>query len=250
MALQEFIANAKLRDFARSSKYLVIVDLPRGPSANQNGGANQIATLLRTFGVSSADSFAQSFNRANGQYLSSLFAEVTALPAQNIDSKLHKVYGPGREMPYGRSYTPVNMTFYLDAGYILKEFYESWQGMIFNDKTSHMTYYNEYTTNVHILALDMREGRFGTRGSFLENVGTLQNSIIQARYQCTLEECYPKTIAEIPLGAATNDVARLNVQFQYRKWTNTSQLFGVGNVSSTTHPDPVNYNPSTGQFGT
>ena len=49
---------------------------------------------------------------------------------------------------------------------------------------------------------------------------------------------------------ATNDVARLNVQFQYRKWTNTSQLFGVGNVSSTTHPDPVNYNPSTGQFGT
>ena len=79
MALQEFIANAKLRDFARSSKYLVIVDLPRGPSANQNGGANQLASLLRTFGVSSADSFAQSFNRANGQYLSSLFAEVTAL---------------------------------------------------------------------------------------------------------------------------------------------------------------------------
>ena len=86
MALQEFIANAKLRDFARSSKYLVIVDLPRGPSANQNGGANQLASLLRTFGVSSADSFAQSFTRANGQYLSSLFAEVTALPAQNIDS--------------------------------------------------------------------------------------------------------------------------------------------------------------------
>ena len=51
MALQEFIANAKLRDFARSSKYLVIVDLPRGPSANQNGGANQLASLLRTFGV-------------------------------------------------------------------------------------------------------------------------------------------------------------------------------------------------------
>nr|BCU99880.1 MAG: hypothetical protein CM15mV30_1850 [uncultured marine virus] len=29
-----------------------------------------------------------------------------------------------------------------------------------------MNYYNEYTTNVHILALDMREGRFGTRVLF------------------------------------------------------------------------------------
>nr|BCU99881.1 MAG: hypothetical protein CM15mV30_1860 [uncultured marine virus] len=39
----------------------------------------------------------------------------------------------GREMLMVKLHT-VNMTFYLDAGYILKEFYESWQGMIFNDK--------------------------------------------------------------------------------------------------------------------
>lgn len=249
MSLTEFIANAKTRDFARASKYLVIIDMPRGPSANNNGLANPLSSLFRTGGRGANDAFGgliNNFIKADGQYLASLFCEATALPGLNIDSKLQKVYGPGREIPYGRSYAPVNMSFYIDAGYQIKDFFEIWQGMIFDEDSSNMNYYNEYTTNVHILGLDNREGRFGTFGA-LPDIGTLQNSIIVSRYQCTLQECYPKTIAEVQLGSGNNAVPTLQVSLQYRKWTNTSTLMGVGNVTSTQHPDSiVQYNPSTG----
>lgn len=248
MSLNEFIANAKTRGMARASKYLVIVDMPRGPSANQNGVPNPLASLFRTGGKSAGDSFGAMLNNfasRDGQYLASLFCEVASLPSQNIDSKLQKVYGPGREIPYGRSYAPVNMSFYIDAGYQIKDFFERWQGMIFDHETSHLNYYNEYTTNVHILALDDREGRFNT-GS-LPDIGTLQNSAIISRYQCTLEECYPKSIAEVPLSASDNGVPRLQVQLQFRKWTNTSSLIGVGNVTSTISDSAsVLYDASTG----
>ena len=32
-------------------------------------------------------------------FFTSLYCEATSLPSLNIDSKLNKVYGPGREMP-------------------------------------------------------------------------------------------------------------------------------------------------------
>lgn len=252
MSISEFLANAKTRDFARASKYLVIIDMPRGPSANQNGLTNPFASLFRTGGRGANDAFGgliNNFVKADGQYLASLFCEATALPSLNVDTKLQKVYGPGREIPYGRSYTPVGMNFYIDASYQIKDFFEIWQGMIFDEDSSHMNYYNEYTTNVHILALDNREGRFGTFG-ILPDIGTIQNSIIVSRYQCTLQECYPKVVAEVPLGAGNNAVPTLQVQFQYRKWTNTSTLMGVGNVTSTSHPDSsVYYNPTNGVVG-
>lgn len=245
MSLNEFISNAKVRGMARSSKYLVIIDMPRGPSANQNGVPNPLASLFRSGGATTADSFMNNFATRDGQYLASLNCEVTSLPSQNIDSKVQKVYGPGREIPYGRSYSPVNMSFYIDGGYQIKDFFERWQGMIFDHETSHLNYYNEYVTNVHILALDDREGRFSTGG--LPDIGTLQNSVIISRYQCTLEECYPKSIAEVPLSASDNGIPRLQVQFQFRKWTNTSSLIGVGNVSSTiSDAASVIYDASTG----
>jgi hypothetical protein len=249
MSLTEFIANAKIRNFARANKYLVIIDMPRGPSANNYGRPDPFGSLFRTGGRGANDAFGgliNNFVKADGQYLASLFCESTALPGLNIDSKINKQYGPGREIPYGRSYAPVNMSFYMDAGYQIKDFFEIWQGMIFNEDSSHLNYYNEYVTNVHILGLDMREGRFGTFG-VLPDIGTLQNSIIVSRYQCTLQECYPKSVAEIQMSAGSGEVPRLQVQFQYRKWTNTSTLMGVGNVTSTTpESDIVKYNPATG----
>lgn len=235
MSLQNFISEVKTAGLAKSNRYMVIIDLPRGLIAN--GQPSQLVGDIIQSTVGRSSIYTRFFPN-QGNYLASLYCEATALPASNIDTKIHKVYGPGREMPYGRSYTPVGMTFYLDQNYAIKDFFERWQSIIYNEDTSHMNYYNEYVSNVHILAIDNREGRFGA----LETLGDL---LVTARYQCTLQECYPKTIAEVTYGAGNNEVARLQVSFQYRKWKNTTNQIG-GIVNDVMTNASLFYNPTNG----
>ena len=243
MSIDKFLATVRTAGLAKSSKYMVVIDLPRGPIANSNGVVNPWNT----------DFFMRNNNNAynqlrGGQQITSLYCEAASLPSLNIDTKMNKVYGPGREMPYGRSYTPVNFTFYIDNDYVIKKFFDTWMNTIFDERTSHMNYYNEYTTQVHILALDARDENVPLNESDLKNGRRGSGpSTLRARYQCTLVEAYPKTIAEVTYGAGNAEVARLQVSMQYRKWTETTTREGVGSLSSNPDlPFNINYNPATG----
>lgn len=201
MSINNFLAEVKRSGFAKQSRYMVMIDLPRGPTANSNGVATPFSQgFFQQARFNEGASFSPT-----GSYLASMYCEAASLPSINIDSKMHKVYGPGREMPYGRSYTPVNFTFYIDRDYIIKKFFDTWMSNIFDPITGHMNYYNEYVTQVHILALDTTSGESP-----------------RARYQCTLVEAYPKTIAEVSYSAGNGDVARLQVSMQYRNWVEST----------------------------
>lgn len=201
MSINNFLSEVKRSGFAKQSRYMVLIDLPRGPSANSNGVVNPFSQdFFRVPQRNDGASFSP-----QGSYLASLYCEATSLPSLNIDSKVNKVYGPGREIPYGRSYTPVNLTFYIDRDYIIKKFFDTWMASIFNKDTGHMNYYNEYISQVHILALD-----------------TTSTDSPRARYQCTLVEAYPKTMAEVSYTAGGTDVARLQISMQYRHWVEST----------------------------
>ncbi len=233
MSINQFLTAVKTRGLAKSSRYMVVIDIPRGPLANDRGVVNPWQT----------DFFRRNNNLQYtslkaGQYLASLYCEAASLPSLNIDTKLNKLYGPGREIPYGRSYTPVNFTFYIDRDYVIKKWFDTWQSTIFDEDTGHLNYYNEYTTNVHILALDAKDG---------EQQATDFGGDFRARYQCTLVEAYPKTVAEVAYGAGNAEVARLQVSMQYRKWVETTAPFGIGSIGSKPDvPFNITYNPSTG----
>ena len=231
MSINSFLATVKTRGLAKQSRYMVVMGIPRGTSANRNGLSSQ-------FGEGNLMSdYTQMQRSGNGGFITSLYCEATSLPALNIDSKLNKVYGPGREMPYGRSYTPISFTYYIDRDYAIKKYFDIWQNLIFDKDTGHINYYNEYTCDIHILALDASDND-GNDGRPLKS-----------KYQSTLLECYPKTVAEVGFNAGQGDVARLNVSMAYRKWVDTTQDEGLGTVGS----NPViagvkSYDPSTGTF--
>ena len=232
MTIREFLAAAHDKGFAKSSKYMVVLDLPKGPSANNFGRVNVWGGL-----TSGGNQFSNYSQMVEGQRLVSLYCEAASLPSLNIDTKLNKVYGPGREMPYGVSYSPVNLTFYIDRDYIVKRFFDTWQRSIINEDTHHANFYNEYVTQVHILALDASDGM------------DVSQSSLKARYQCTLLEAYPKTVAEVAYGAGNVEVARLQVSMQFRKWTETTSPFGIGSVqASQKSPEYIIYNPAQGTF--
>ena len=229
MSIDNFIAEVHGRDgagLAKSNRYMVVIDVPRGPSANNLG---------RSFRFSGTDAGSNQYGKysqlVSGQRLVNLYCEATSLPSFNIDTKLNKQYGPGRELPYGHSYTPVNFTFYMDREYTVKKFFDAWQRMIIDPNTSKVNYYNEYVTSVHILALDAKDS-------------IDQNGTLRAKYQCTLVEAYPKTVAEIAYSASNSEVARLQVSMQFRKWQETTASTGVGSLGSNlVLNDYIEYNP-------
>jgi len=245
MSISNFLAQVKSAGLAKSNRYMVVFDLPRGPLASDNGVSNPWSADFWQRNNNSTTT-----NLQGGQQLTSLYCEAAQMPALNIDTKLNKVYGPGREMPYGRSYTPVNFSFYVDRDYIIKRFFDTWQNSIFDRRTGHVNFYNEYTTQVHILALDSTEGERGPTGYDEAGTGAVSTGgDIRARYQCTLIEAYPKTVAEVAYTAAGQDVVRLNVSMQYRTWQETTRPYGIGRQGAE-EPMPynINYNASTGVF--
>lgn len=243
MAIKEFLATVKGRGFAKSSKYMVVIDLPKGPSANNQGRVNVWGGM-----TSGGNQFSNYSQMVDGQRLVSLYCEAVSLPSLNIDTKLNKVYGPGREMPYGVSYTPVNLSFYIDRDYLVKRFFDTWQRSIIDEDTHHANFYNEYVTQVHILALDAKEGQSVEDPRFAGFDSTPGGSF-RARYQCTLVEAYPKTVAEVAYSAGNTEVAKLQVSMQYRRWTETTAPFGIGTIQSMEKsPEYIIYNPAQGTF--
>jgi|TARA_R110000822_G_scaffold63911_15_gene157186 hypothetical protein len=231
MSINQFLAAVKTSGFAKSSRYMVVMGIPRDKSANANGSSSM-------FGQGNLMSDYTQMNRdANGKFITSLYCEATSMPALNIDTKINKTYGPGREMPYGRSYTPVNFSFYIDRDYMLKKYFDAWQNMIFDKESGHMNFYNEYTCEIHILALDAGDND-GTDGKPLK-----------CKYQCTLQECYPKTVAEIGFAAGNGEIPRLQVSMNYRKWIDTTQAEGLGSTGAhTIFANVKSYDPTTGIF--
>ena len=74
----------------------------------------------------------------------------------------------------------VSFTYYIDRDYAIKKYFDIWQNLIFDKDTGHINYYNEYTCDIHILALDASDND-GNDGRPLK-----------AKYQCTLLECTTK----------------------------------------------------------
>ena len=229
MSIDNFIAEVHGKDgagLAKSNRYMVVIDVPRGPSANNLGQLSRFSDIN-----AGQNQYGRYSQLINGQRLVNLYCEATSLPSMNIDTKLNKQYGPGREIPYGHSYTPVNFTFYMDREYTVKKFFDAWQRTIIDPDTSKTNYYNEYVTSVHILALDAKDS--------VDANGTLR-----AKYQCTLIEAYPKTVAEIAYSASNSEVARLQVSMQFRKWKETTAVTGIGSLGSNiVMNDYVTYNP-------
>lgn len=138
-----------------------------------------------------------------------LFCDKTEIPGVNLDSVANRSYGETREVVYDKKYDQLQMSFYVDNNFIVKQFFDSWIDCIFDPKTRHLGYYRSYITQFRILVQDSED---------------------KDRYVVTLHEVYPKTIAPIQLSYDSKDIIRLNVTFTY-KYATYERYGYVNNVS-------------------
>lgn len=167
--INQFISEIKTKGLARLNRYEVEIAFPNGI-----GGAGGASNLTK------------------------LFCDSVNLPGLNINTQPHIVFGEAREMPYGRMFDPVNMSFYVDTGLVVKSVFDKWLALIVDEKSRTINYYNNYVTQINIRVLNVDDSN---------------------PYTMTLHDAYPKTVNAIQLDASAKDVMKLNVTFAYKYWT-------------------------------
>lgn len=134
-----------------------------------------------------------------------LFCEQTQLPSLNVNTTPIRTWGETREMPYDRTFDPVNFTFYVDKDMKVKLFFDQWISSIQEYSTRHMNFYVDYVVDVDIEVYDI-EGNF--------------------TYKVSLIEAYPKTLSAVEMNYGGKEVMRVQVMFAYRYWE-TNQMTPV-----------------------
>ena len=165
MALKDFISRVKSFDLARPNKYTVkILRPPVG----------------------------------RDRYIEYM-AESVSFPGQNLRASTDILrYGPQREVAHAMTYGPFSITFMCSTGMPEKLWFEKWQSATINKDSWEAKFYENYVSDMELIALDRNE---------------------KDSYTCTVYEAFPKTInaQEFSYGA-TGAYQTVTVEFSYRWW--------------------------------
>lgn len=159
--LNDFISEVKQSGLMRTARYTVII-----PTA-------QNSTLL------------------------SMYCDQVQLPGLNYNTVANASYGETREVPYGRLFDNLSLSFYVDNEMIIKKFFDDWMYTVQDPNDRSFNYYKNYIKDIQIQVEDTESN---------------------TKYSIMLHECYPKTIGSIQLDYASKDVMKLNVTLAYKYW--------------------------------
>lgn len=175
--LQDFISTVKQTGLMRTARYTVII--PFGENSD----------------------------------LVSMYCDQVQLPGMNYNTTAIATYGEAREVPYGRMFDSLTLSFYVDNEMKVKRYFDNWMAQVQNPLNRTFNYYNDYVKKVQVIVEDV------------ESMG---------KYAVNLYECYPKTIGSIQLDYASKDVMKLNITLAYKYWqTPESEEIYTDQVQST-----------------
>ena len=179
----------------------------------------------------------------------SLMCDSISMPGHDLKTESFK-FGTGiaREMVTGHGYgDTIEATFYLDSQMDLKTYLDMWQELAIRTDKNVVNYYKDsdnsyrhnYVGSMEIFQLGSKEvaggkainrntiGDYGqgAEGPRNENTRHEIHSVADRTYGIEVQEVYPATIGAIEYAYATVDeVAKLTVSFQYRKWEVINEL--------------------------
>ena len=118
------------------------------------------------------------------------------VPGTNIGFSQIRKYGIGsaHNVPVGRSFTELNMTFYETDGEPERKYFADWQDKIFNKETLRFRFYKDIVKTISIIQYDKKKNKV---------------------YECKALECFPSNISPLDRGYANEGVAQFNVNFQF-----------------------------------
>jgi hypothetical protein len=150
----------------------------------------------------------------NKQYYNAILnCELASFPSLNILTRQLFAQGPAYQRPTGIDFSGegIPLTFILDQSMGLKAFFDAWLFKVVNPYSAEVSYRDQYTSTVRIKQL---------------------NELEQSVYEITLYEAFPRSISLLDLSASSqNSFHKLTVNFTFRKWLPTHELFQTFDLS-------------------
>ena len=198
-----------------------------------------------------------------------LYCSKVSIPEKSITTGLYRHYGDPFPFPQNVMYGAITTTFYCDGTMHIKNYFDAWQKLIYNDMTGNFNYYDEYTAEFDVFTrttisaganLDTDDadgapmsraekisqgikdftkefndatGVEGPRGSDLgKGAITIPTVDFRENYGVRVFECFPQIVGGIDLAHdATDSIATFDVTWSYRKW-NPFKMGNIGNRST------------------
>ena len=214
---QDFTSEIGKSGVAKPSHFMVVFTTPLALIGDRRRGQHLSNIIGKHFKEETSKFFQfeqQGFNHICFR------AERVNLPGRIILTSPYKEGNIGlvSEYPTNVAYQPIDMSIIMSEDYSEKIFFEVWQdlivgahrrkGDVFPDGgVRELNYHSNYTCIMSIT-------------TFSDAVGRSRE--MEGVHQCILQEVYPRTIQDVPLDWGSNDVARLNVTFQYKYFSDFS----------------------------
>ncbi len=191
-----------------------------------------------------------------------LYCSKVSIPEKNINTVLIKQYGAPYPYPQGVQYGTLSTTFYCDGTMHIKNYFDAWQKLIYNDMTGNFNYYNEYVADFDVYTrttlakggalkskqaeetdfekaqkdlqkatadLNDATGVDNPRSGKQASAGRIPQVSFRENYGVKVFDCFPMRVGEIALAHdATDQIATFDVEWSYLKW-NPFKLGNVGN---------------------
>ena len=237
--INEFISNmAKSGGFARPSQYEVLINGPRVFGVDgllsrfQNGQNLQVGNNERTIESYAALNSMRDINRQL-----TLQCQTVTMPAHDLQTQ-NRAYAsePGREMVQTHGYAgTIDCTFLLSNDLREKHYFEQWQNLAVDNYTHKANYYDDYIGSMEIYQMSTKAkrnvGPNRVPGPHAEIPNEKHAKFEEERtYGVRASEVYPKTVGAISYAASSaNEIATLDVRFEFRQWYNigTDNKFGT-----------------------
>jgi len=196
-----------------------------------------------------------------------LYCSKVTIPEKSFNPAVHKTFGAPRFVPQNVMYGTITTEFYCDGAMHIKNYFDAWQKLIYNDLTGNFNFYDEYVADFDIftrttLAANASVGGAKAQKSEFDLVDDISSTIkegtkkldeltgvdsprdekqaknkipvvdFRENYGVKMFRCWPQLVSGIDLAHdAGGSIATFTVTWQYEKW-NPFKLGNVGNRST------------------
>ena len=182
---------------ARGTRFLVNITLPSKIQTDARSGGN--------FEQANAGNTANSNNVDMAQQVALMCTNIT-MPARTLNTSPYRIAGAPYKYPTSVQYSDVTATFIGDKFLRLRNFFEEWQALVYDNQTGMFNFYKEYTAPIDVFQL----------GSF-----QVAEDRDRATYGIRMREAFPSAIGEVNYDSGTqNSYVAITATFSYRNWLN------------------------------
>ena len=231
-------------------------------------------TEFRNLWYAAQQRSAMFWNKAKGQkYHRSeqkmdLYCSKVTIPDKSFNPAANRIYNHPQFMPQNVQYGTLSTEFYCDGTMDIKNYFDAWQKLIYNDLTGNFNFYSEYTAEFDIYtratiasgqkpdkpkedddepgwadkisgaikegtkAFNDATGVDGPRDGKQVGENKIPAVDFRRNYGVRIFKCWPQLVSNVDLAHdAGGGIARFTVTWQYEKW-NPFKMGNVGNRST------------------